>query len=193
MVEEIDQEVTDVTELRVFRLLNADPSEIADQLATLFPDTTGSTSAGSQSSMAPFLFRGSSTTRRGGSASDSDRAKKMGRVLAVADPRTSSLIVMASKALMPQIADMIAELDSDKGRKEVVGFYDLQNADPQDVQMALEDLFNRNTRMNNNNQNTMLGQNNPLTRRVQQNQQTTAGRTSGRSSGTSRGSSGIGF
>lgn len=193
MVEEIDQEVTDVTELRVFRLLNADPTEIADQLATLFPDTTGSTSAGSQSSMAPFFFRGSSTTRRGGSASDSDRAKKMGRVLAVADPRTSSLIVMASKALMPQIADMIAELDSDKGRKEVVGFYDLQNADPQDVQMALEDLFNRNTRMNNNNQNTMLGQNNPLTRRVQQNQQTTAGRTSGRSSGTSRGSSGIGF
>ena len=70
----------------------------------------------------------------------------MGRVLAVPDPRTSSIIVMASKTLMPQIADMIAELDSDKGRKEVVGFYDLQNADPQDVQSALQDLFNRNTR-----------------------------------------------
>ena len=38
MVKEIDQEVTDVTELRVFRLVNADPSETADQLATLFPD-----------------------------------------------------------------------------------------------------------------------------------------------------------
>ena len=68
----------------------------------------------------------------------------MGRVLAVPDPRTSSIIVMASKTLMPQIADMIAELDSDKGRKEVVGFYDLQNADPQDVYSNLQDLFNRN-------------------------------------------------
>jgi type II secretory pathway component GspD/PulD (secretin) len=185
MVEEIDQEVTDVTELRVFRLFNADPTEIADQLATLFPDTTGSTSTGRQSSMAPFFFRGSSTTRRGGSASDSDRAKKMGRVLAVADPRTSSLIVMASKTLMPQIADMIAELDSDKGRKEVVGFYDLQNADPQDVQMALEDLFNRNTRINNNNQNTMLGNNNPLTKRVTQSTQNTS-TGAGRSTSSSR-------
>ncbi len=35
MVKEIDQEVTDVTELRVFRLVNADPTETADQLATV--------------------------------------------------------------------------------------------------------------------------------------------------------------
>ncbi len=185
MVNEIDQEVTDVTELRVFRLVNADPTEIADQLAMLFPDTSSSTTTSSQGSRLPFLFRGSSSSRRGGSTSDSDRAKKMGRVLAVPDPRTSSIIVMASKTLMPQIADMIAELDSDKGRKEVVGFYDLQNADPQDVQMALEDLFNRNTRMNNNNQNTMLGNNNPLTKRVTQSTQNTS-TGAGRSTSSSR-------
>jgi len=116
----------------------------------------------------------------------------MGRVLAVPDPRTSSIIITASKTLMPQIADMIAELDSDKGRKEVVGFYDLQNADPQDVQTALQDLFNRNTRMNNNNQNTMLGQNNPLTKRAQQSQQSTSGGTSGFGGGSGRSSSGMG-
>ena len=81
----------------------------------------------------PFFMRGPFGGGRGGAtatANSSERMKKMGRVLAVPDPRTSSLIVMASKTLMPQIADMIAELDSDKGRKEVVGFYDLQNADP---------------------------------------------------------------
>jgi len=142
--------------------------------------------------MSPFFFRGFSG-RSGGSstaANNSDRAKKMGRVLAVPDPRTSSILVTASKTLMPQIADMIAELDSDKGRKEVVGFYDLQNADPHDVQIALQDLFNRNTRMNNNNQNTMLGQNNPLSRRVQQDQQTTSTGTIGRSGGSSRSFSG---
>ena len=191
MVKEIDQEVTDVTELRVFRLVNADPTETAEQLATLFPDPTSS-SSGSQSSSFPFFFRGSSNRNRSSTSTDSDRAKKLGRVLAVPDPRTSSIIVLAPKTMMPQIAEMIAELDSDKGRKEVVGYYELQNADPHDVQTALQDLFNRNTRMNNNNQNTMLGQNNPLNRRIQQNQQTTSGMTSGFGSSSGRGSSGFG-
>jgi type II secretory pathway component GspD/PulD (secretin) len=192
MVKEIDQEVTDVTELQVFRLKNADPSETADQLATLFPDPTTSTS-GNQNNM-PFFMRGPFGGGRGrttAAATGSERTLKMGRVLAVPDPRTSSIIVMASKALMPQITDMIAELDSDKGRKEVVGFYDLQNANPQDVQAALQDLFNRNTRVNNNNQNLLLGNNNPLNKRIQQSQQTTSGTTSGFGGG-GRGSGGIG-
>jgi type II secretory pathway component GspD/PulD (secretin) len=193
MVREIDQEVTDVTELRVFRLVNADPTETADQLATLFPDTTSGTTSRSQSGSFPFFFRGRSSRDRSSTSTDSDRAKQLGRVVAVPDPRTSSVIVLAPKTMMPQIGDMIAELDADKGRKEVVGFYELQNADPHDVQVALEDLFNRNTRMNNNNQNTMLGQNNPLTRRVQQNQQTTSMGTTGRGGGSSRSFSGGGF
>jgi hypothetical protein len=192
MVREIDQEVTDVTEVRVFRLVNADPAETAEQLAQLFPDPTTSNS-GNQNPMSPFFFGGG---RGGGrtstTANGSDRAKKLGRVLAVPDPRTSSLIVTASKTLMPQIADMIDELDSDKGRKEVVGFYELRNADVQDVQTALSDLFNRNTRMNNNNQNTMLGPNNPLTRRAQQNQQSTSGTSSGIGGNSSRGGGGMG-
>ncbi len=170
MVKEIDQEVSDVTELRVFRLKNADPSEVSDQLATLFPDPTTTTGANQN---VPFFMRGGpfgggrgATTATG----NSDRAKKMGRVLAVPDPRTSSIIITASKTLMPQIADMIAELDSDKGRKEVVGYFDLQNADPQDVYNNLQDLFNRSSvRQNNNaNQNALMGQNNPLSQRIRQ-------------------------
>jgi general secretion pathway protein D len=188
MVKEIDQEVTDITELRVFRLANADPSEMADQLATLFPDPTAST-GGNQNNV-PFFMRGPFGGGRGrttAATTGSDRTKQMGKVLTVPDPRTSSIIVMASKTLMPQISEMIAELDSDKGRKEVVGFYDLQNANPQDVQAALQDLFNRNTRVNNNNQNLLLGNNNPLNKRIQQSQQTTSGTSSGFGGG--RGSS----
>jgi type II secretory pathway component GspD/PulD (secretin) len=179
MVKEIDQEVTDITELRVFRLANADPSETADQLATLFPDPTAST-GGNQNNV-PFFMRGPFGGGRGrttAAATGSDRTKQMGKVLTVPDPRTSSIIVMASKTLMPQISEMIAELDSDRGRKEVVGFYDLQNANPQDVQAALQDLFNRNTRVNNNNQNLLLGNNNPLNKRIQQSQQTASGTSS---------------
>ena len=198
MVKEIDQEVTDITELRVFRLTNADPAETADQLAQLFPDPTGSSTSG-QNNM-PFFMGGGLGGNRGRTSSataGSDRMKKMGRVLTVSDPRTSSIIVMASKTLMPQIADMIAELDSNKGRKEVVGYYDLQNADPQDVYNNLQELFQRNNvRQQNNNQNALLGQNHPLTTRLRNSANSTSGNSStlgGRSSGGSGGMGGIGF
>ena len=195
MVKEIDAEVTDVTELRVFRLVNADASEIADQLAQLFPDPTTSNS-GSQNPMTPFSFFRGGFGGRGGTtstaANTSDRMKKMGRVLAVPDPRTSSVIVMASKTLMPQIADMITELDSDKGRKEVVGFFDVQNADIQDVNNNLQDLFQRNNvRPQNNNVNPMIGNNNPLYQRERNNQQSTTTTTSG-FGGSSVGGGGLG-
>jgi type II secretory pathway component GspD/PulD (secretin) len=112
----------------------------------------------------------------------------MGRVLAVPDPRTSSVIITAPKMLMPQIADMITELDSDKGRKEVVGFYDLQNAEPNDVYNNLQDLFNRNTvrQQSSANQNPLMGTRNPLSGRVTSNPQSTV--TSGSSMGSSGGS-----
>jgi hypothetical protein len=178
MLDKIDQQISDTTELRVFRLVNADPSETAEQLAQLFPDET--TANNNQNNNVPFFFRG-----RGGfggantsNASDtSEHMKKLGKVLAVADPRTASLIVTASKTIMPQIADMIAELDSDRGKREVVSYFELQNADPQDVYQNLQDLFNRSTvRMqNNNNQNSFLGRNHPLTQRETQNQQATTG------------------
>jgi type II secretory pathway component GspD/PulD (secretin) len=191
MVERIDQAITDVTQIKVFRLANADPQETADQLAQLFPDD--SSSANANQANLPFFMRGpiGGGPQRGGannSTGASDRMKKMGRVLAVPDPRTASLIVTASKTLMPQIVDMIAELDSDKGRKEVVGYYELQYADPQDVYQNLQDLFNRNNVRpnNNNNSKSLLGTSNPLTTR----QTSTANATSGTTSTGLTGSSG---
>ncbi|MGH7969244.1 MAG: secretin N-terminal domain-containing protein, partial [Limisphaerales bacterium] len=196
MVKEIDRQVSDETEVRVFRLANADPTELADQLSQLFPDETSSSNNNNQN--VPFFFRrfGGGGAQTGAGAT-SDRTRKLGKVMAVADPRTESLIVSASRTMMPQIADMIAELDANKGKKEVVGFYELQNADPQDIQQNLQDLFNRSTvRMNNNNnnRNSLLGQNNPLTiRETTGNQQPTIGSTLSRSAlGSSAGGGGGG-
>jgi general secretion pathway protein D len=179
MLDKIDQQVSDVTELRVFKLNNADPSELVDQLSQLFPDETASSN--NQNNNVPFFFRGPRGFGANQNTETSDHMKKMGKVLAVADPRTSSVIVTASKTLMPQIAEMVAALDADKGKREVVSYFELQNADPQDVYQNLQDLFNRSTvRMqNNNNQNTFLGRNNPLTQRETQNQQGTTGANTG--------------
>jgi type II secretory pathway component GspD/PulD (secretin) len=186
MLRGMDRQVADDTELRLFRLTNADPTELADQITKLFPDPTSSANINNEN--APFFFGGPS----GGGNNSSDhnageRAKKMGKVLAVADPRTGGLIVTASRTLMPQIAEMIAQLDSNKGKAEVVSYFELRNADPQDVYQNLQDLFNRSTvhMQNNNNRNSLLGQNNPLTlRETSGNQQATIGSTLGRSAST---------
>lgn len=176
MLKEIDRQVSDDVELRVFRLRNADPTELADQLSQLFPDENSTGNNNNQN--VPFFMRGAFGNRGNTQNNNSsERARKLGKVTAVPDPRTESLIVTASKTLMPQIAEMINELDSDRGKREVVSYYELQNADPQDVYQNLQDLFNRSTvRMqNNNNQNTMLSRNNPLTQRQLQSQQSSAG------------------
>jgi type II secretory pathway component GspD/PulD (secretin) len=190
MVSQIDQPATDVTEMRVFHLINADPSELADQLATLFPDDTR-TGANQNQGGAGFRFFGG----RNNQATTSDRMKKKGRVLAVPDPRTSSLLVSAAGDLMPQIAEMITQLDASPAKKEVVKVFDLQNADPQDVNQVMQDLFQRsgNIRANNNNTRTsLLGQGNPLLQRETQ-QQTTTSTSSGFGNSTGGRSTGAGF
>ena len=58
MVTQIDQPATDVTELRVFRLVNADPTELANQLGTLFPDDTRTGANQNQGGGGGFRFFG---------------------------------------------------------------------------------------------------------------------------------------
>ncbi len=188
MVQQIDQPVTDVTELRVFHLVNADPTELADQLGQLFPEDSRSGNNQNQGGGGFRFFGG----RNNNQATTSDRMKKKSRVLAVPDPRTSSLLVSAAGDLMPQIAEMIDRLDASPAKREVVKVFDLQNADPQDVNQVLQDLFQRsgNIRVNNNNTRTsLLGQGNPLLQRATQQQSTT---TTTPSFGSSRGGGNIG-
>ena len=193
MVQKLDQPMSDLAELRVFRLKNAEPSELAGQLSQLFPD--GSNSNNQDGDMPVFFPSagpgpGPSMSAGNSSSSSSEPKKKLGKLLAVADPRTSSLIVSAAKTLMPQIAGMVEELDIQEGKREIVSYFELRNADPQDISQNLQDLFNRNVHSENNNQNTFLGRNNPLTQRALQNQQSTTSSTA--SSGLGSGQAGTG-
>jgi type II secretory pathway component GspD/PulD (secretin) len=170
LVEQVDQPVNDVTELRVFRLVNADPVETADLLATLFPDETRTNSGNNNNQQFRFLGGGRGGGRGGANTATqpSERMKKQGRVLAVPDQRTSSVIVSAASELMPQIATMIAQLDSSPARKQKVFVYSLENADVQETALILQEMFQRNTTtMNRNNAN----QGSALSSRIQQNNQ----------------------
>lgn len=192
MVDQVDQPISDVTEVRVFHLQNADPADIADQLTQLFPDETRSGS-GNQGSR--FQFRGP-MMGGGGNSQTSTRSQKRTRVIAVADQRTSSVIVSAASELMPQIAEMVTQIDLSPAKREKVAVFELQNADPTDVYYVLQDLFNRNNSMRvNNNRSSTLGQNNPLDQRATQQMRQTAGGNSsfGTGTGTRRTGSTTGF
>ena len=182
LVREVDVSVSDITELRVFRL------KMTELFGQLFPDETKTANNANQNQGFRFGGGGGFGGFGGGGGgrgqnnqsqtAGSDRAKKKGRVLAVADQRTSSIIVSAASEMMPQIAAMVAQLDADAAKKQKVFVYDLQNADPQAVQEVLRNLFEnqqnvRNTRQNNT-------QNSALSTRAQQSgRNNTGGNTGG--------------
>jgi type II secretory pathway component GspD/PulD (secretin) len=180
LVKELDVASADVTELRVFHLFNADPLEMADLFTELFPDDTKTSNNQGQGG---FQFGGGGlrggfggpfgNNRNNNQTAASDRMKKKGRVSAVPDQRTSSLIVSAASELMPQIEEMIKQLDV-PAKKQKVFVYSLENADVQQVEQIVRDMFDRSgTSANRNSQN----QNNALQNRSQLNQQgsTTSG------------------
>jgi type II secretory pathway component GspD/PulD (secretin) len=178
LIAKIDIEIDDLTEIRIFTLRNADPSETANQLTTLFPDPTRQNN-NSRTGGSPFggtRFGGSTSSRGSTSTSGatSERAKKQGKVTAVADQRTRSVIVSASRDMMVQVDEMIQRLDSDTGRNQKVRTFGLVNANTSEVETVLRTLFESqsssrsrstssqqqdpfNTRANNANQN--LGRN----------------------------------
>ena len=110
LVQHLDQPVEDVTELRIFKLKNADAAEMARMIGKLFPDQNSA-----DATVRPPNFNGGSGSAPAQAAdpahAESEYMKKLGGVMAVPDPRTQSLLVSASKDLMPQIANMINSLD----------------------------------------------------------------------------------
>lgn len=176
LIRTVDTNVQDITELRVFRLQYADPAEMAEILSGLFPDETSSRSSNNNNRGQRFggfgMFGGMNRGGGGGNSSsnNSDRALKKGRVVAVPDARTSSVIVSADREIMGQIAEMVKQLDANPARKQKVFVYDLDNADPQQVQEVLRGLFER---QGSNTRNTQTRQQNSAltTRSTQQQQQ----------------------
>jgi len=193
LAQQLDRPVSDVTELRIFRLRNADPSELAEQLLQLFPD--GQSNSGQDQSASRFGgMSGPPDMQDNDSSGGSASTLKKDRLLAAPDPRTSSLLVSAPATRMPVIARLIAELDASSARKEVVKTWELRNADPHNVNQALQDLFNRasGSRSNNSqNRNSLLGDNNPLVARATKQQSASSSSGFG-SSGSGGGAGGAG-
>lgn len=147
LVSQMDVNVDDVTELRVFRLRYADPQETADQLTSLFPDSTTQQNSSSRTSRGFGFFggfnRGSSTPTT--TASADSRKVRMTRVTAVPDPRTGSVIVSAARELMGQIANIVEELDSDPAKKKKIYVIKVENRDPQEIVEEVQAVISADT------------------------------------------------
>lgn len=141
LVNSLDTDVQDTTEMRVFNLKHADPIEMATELSQLFPDDTSNNDNSQFSARYRFGFFGA-PQQPAASSGESDRVKRLNRVLAVPDPRTRSLLVTASKDMMPQIAVMIERLDNDTRNIQHMYVYTLANAEVTDVLPVIQDLFN---------------------------------------------------
>jgi type II secretory pathway component GspD/PulD (secretin) len=191
LVKQVDINVDDITELRVFSLKYGDPQEMADLLTELFPE---SSSSSSQNNRGQFRFGGPGGFGGfgSGSSSTSTRLQQQNRVSAVPDLRTKSVVVSASRELMPEIAQIISQLDSDPAKKQKVHVFSVENSDPAAVEEILRGLFetqntrNRSTTSRSNTRQAGSQLNSRATSNIQ-NQGRTTSRTGSSGFGTTSG------
>jgi type II secretory pathway component GspD/PulD (secretin) len=143
IIESIDSSAQMETKVQVFPLKYANPNDIVTMLQGVFPNTSGAQapiSFGGRGGGGPLaaLFRGAANAAGGGSQ---ERVQKAQQVIAVADGRTQSVVVTASADMMPQIEEMIHELDVKSERDPEVYTVHLDNADPYSVIAALQNTF----------------------------------------------------
>jgi len=159
IVSALDLSVQSDSSLKIFRLRHADPVEISEVLNALFNPTTGS--GGGQGQATSFNFPGmppgvaavlsaragqagggGGGGRGGGGRSDTSGTRSANTTVnAVADPRTQSVVVTAPRDVMFQVGEIITQLDAGSDRTQKVFVYTLENADVQQVEAVLRDLF----------------------------------------------------
>jgi len=181
LISALDGSAGSVSALKVFQLKNADPVEMAQLITNLFqqPATGGGTAqamapgqagarggpAGSAAALAAARGgRGTTSAARGGRGTTSRGTP----VMAVADPRTYSVIVTGSKEALVDVGEIIAQLDASTARKQKVFVYTMENGDVKQVEAILRNLFPSSTRTTNSQQ-----QVDPLTTRASSNSQAT--------------------
>ena len=200
IIRAIDNSAEAETEIQVFPLKYASPTDVATELGSVF--TSGNSTSGAQS---PIRFGGGPGGLPGGfpggpggffgrmggagaassSSSDNARIKKATAVSAVADSRIQAVIVTAPKDLMQEISSVIKSLDVPSERDQDVYVFKMNNGDSQQAAQVLQNMFQTSSSR------TTSGssQNSALQQRIQNNATTTSQSSStssgfGSSSGT---------
>ncbi len=129
------------------------------------------------------------------SGAQARRISNRAKVTAVADQRTESIVVVASRDLMPQVENVVMQLDADPKGKQTLAVYQVKNASPTAVANVLQDAFQRNTASSTRNASTQTDalQNRANTQSQQQNQTSGQNTFSQGRTGSGVGGAGGGF
>lgn len=200
----LDSSADTISTMRMFKLKNADPTEMAQLITSIFAspmqgNTGGGNNNGRGGQFGGFgqfggrgavggfgNFGGGGQGGRGGGGGNGGRGNtstsRSSPVVAIPDPRTLSVIVTASKDAMPDIADLISQLDSSSARKQKVFTFTMENADVKQVETVLRNLF-----QSSNARTATSNQADPLATRAANNAQTSSSQSTLNLNSTSRG------
>ena len=196
IIRAIDNSAEAETEIQVFPLKYASPTDVATELTSVFPSSTSGSSTqspirfgGGPGGGGPggFFARMMAANASSGSSSANDRVKKATAVTAVADARIQAVIVTAPKDLMQEISSVIKSLDVQSERDQNVYVFKMNNADPQQVAQELQNVFQTSSSSRTT---SSSSQNSALMQRQQNNNSTTG--SSSTSTSTGFGSGGMG-
>jgi general secretion pathway protein D len=204
IIKAIDNSAEAETEIRVFPLKYANPTDVATELSSVFPSSTSGNNtqaptrfAGGGGGGGGFFARmmaggggGGGGQNGGGGNSANDRIKKATQVSAVADSRIQAVIVTAPKDMMEEIAQMMDKIDVPSTRDQKVYVFHMDHADPQQAAQVLQGMFQTSGTSRNS---SSSSQNSALQTRAINNATTTSSSsTSGSGFGTGGGGGGRG-
>jgi general secretion pathway protein D len=179
IIQSIDSSAEMETEIHVFNLKYANPNDVVAMLTSVFPSSTGGAQntinvggrGGGGNPFAALFGRGGGGGGGGNAAGggSAQRVQKAQQVLAVADGRTQSVVVTAAKDMMPQIGDMIAEVDVESTRDTDVYTLPMHNADPYEAASVLQGLFQGTSTSRSGSSSTTTGTDPLTTRQTQMN------------------------
>lgn len=161
----LDGSAGSVASMRVFQLKNSDPQEMAALINNIFGGGQSGARSGAPQMpgfggfpgfgggpgaaiAAMAAARGSGGPGGRGSSSSASRGSRSSGgssrgtpVVAVADPRTYSVIVSASKETLEDVDGIVRQLDASTARKQKVFVYSLEHGDVKQVESVLRNLF----------------------------------------------------
>jgi len=140
LIHKLDIRQTDPVQIRVFPLRHSDPTDIVNEISSVFPDPSSQGDAQNNGLGNGPQFVGLTSVSDAG-PDLSEHRKRQATVVAVADGRTQSVIVTASKGTMALIENMVATLDRNAAGMMQVYVFRPKNSDVADLESPLSDLF----------------------------------------------------
>jgi general secretion pathway protein D len=147
IIRALDEHMSGVSEVRIFRLKFADAVNAGQLIGDLFKKEEENQGG------AELPFRGFRFGRRrggpigageGGEGETQPGARKQ-NVVAVADDRTNTLVVSGPPDLIPVIEEIVGKLDSDPTEEQTVFIYALKNARAANLETVLNLIFSDST------------------------------------------------